>query len=546
MQDAQLHLRQVLQSSHDAQQQSLSRIQTGQMNLQQATYTGQEQLRNHVLMETTIVTDHLDVNHAQMTSQLELIRRDILDAVKVQPLFFSAAMPAGTNNRSHTTGFQRPLHLSASSLRTYRLRLLLKVLEFSFGQSIAGWDFSLRTYSIIPWDDKRWKAFRFVDLSAIRRALRDRTITPYDRNEYGCSPATVVMMMMHAFSYEAMLNTFFDLWTMDSMPLVCHNSRSLALAKISTNGERVAQIIVGHAPFVIGWLWAADGRLESTTEPGALLRTWLNSPNFAADIPEDVMDTLKRQPSTWSTEERTQLLCWTGRNPVNGVMINDILADLDLTSMTTSLCEAEGPAILNALALAFYESYAGGGHYDKLEAWVRTYVQSGGDLHGSNTSDAIGNTPLAALVWHSQLLLTARSSLAVSTEILQLWVRSLYLAGVDLELYGRAEMDTLRFLRDIYLHDSACLSRSVVVTYGPRVTDWEILGTHLGDCYAGLFWHMIEHPEENMPGAWREEMNPIIVTEDYRVGSEALERKEYRQDGMLRLCGKGYARRAIF
>lgn len=90
----------------------------------------------------------------------------------------------------------------------------------------------------------------------------------------------------------------------------------------------------------------------------------------------------------------------------------------------------------------------------------------------------------------------------VYTHVLSIrrWAECLYRAGVDLTCYGNVETKLIQ--SDERLSQSLKERGFSCLTYGARPTDWRWWYLHPGDSYAGVFWAMVEHEEQCIPGAW--------------------------------------------
>ncbi|KAK5760339.1 hypothetical protein LTS12_009553 [Elasticomyces elasticus] len=497
-----------LQTVQLAQQQNFASLQVGQADIQRTLHTGQMQFRQDLRVETTLVTNRLDANHAQTTAQMAMFKRDILDAVNAQSgavhaLHVSPGTSLDTKQsfkrqRPRAESRQQALPRQVEWARQYQLRLVSRVWHITLCHAWAGWDFSLRTYSIIPAEDERWKALSSPFLQDVQRTLAERAISPYDQDEDGWTPMDYIMCLDRDASF---LQRMHEVWIKVNMPLV-----------FGTNLRGTLQ-----------GLWTADRKCSSTLEQGALMRTWLKLLSTAADLQEEVMETLEKQPCEWTTEQRFQILYWLCDTEICDVMTFDILAGFDLnSSLIATLQTVDGFTMMHALAYACVDSSRTRDEMKRLEELLRTCVQGGANLHARHGSSA---TPLRNLIFKYSLLawLQREPPGVPSTEAIRPWARSLYLAGVDLELHGRAEMDELRQLRNW----SERCSR-FILTYGPEVTDWDILEMHPGDSYAGVFWHTVEHPAANIPGAWQEDEDQTVQFED-KIREQTAEVKAQRK-----------------
>ncbi|KAK5695128.1 hypothetical protein LTR17_024601 [Elasticomyces elasticus] len=314
---------------------------------------------------------------------------------------------------------------------------------------------------------------------------------------------------------------------------------SAAVTYSSLGASQAVQLLNQQVLATIQLVWAADRTQVSTSRAGALVRKLLCTPSFNANISEEMMGALAKQPSIWTTEERLKLLYWIGNARTSfdhNAIIIDILIGLDLTSpVAAAMQEPDGFTVLHALAIGLCESHLRRrDDLSRLKELLRIYVQSGAYRLGRQDW---GMTPLATLLdqcvfpefprYPRDLAVAStgvvQSWAQESTEVLQSWAQSLHLAGVDLQSYGRAEMNTLRLCRE-----RRWGSHIFLVEYGPEVANWAVLDMQAGHSYAGLFWHVIEHPEENIPGAWCDNDDSAVACEDILVDMMHYD-KDYRK-----------------
>ncbi|KAK4891357.1 hypothetical protein LTR27_010011 [Elasticomyces elasticus] len=495
MQTTQMHLRQELQISHQVQQRGIGSLQMGQTTLQRALHIEQAQLGEEVRLGTTLITSHLDASLAAFSA-------GILNAIQAQTApGYGPAVVSGPSlyashspKRLHDKCCQRATQARHHWARQYQLRLWSRVWHITICHAWSGWEFALQPYSIIPRVDERWEVICSKDIASIQRAMFDKFISPYDRDELGYTTMDIIMLVGHDASFILQL---YDLWTAARMPLV----------------------LGVHSEYTIHSMWSVSRERDSVDEHGRLLRAWLDSPGFTADSADDIMDVLVKQPSTWTTDERLQLVDW-GRNTDDcEALIFDTLVSFDMNLPARATTQrSDGFTMLHALALSYVGRRVIEEHSSRLDELLQAHVHSGSDLHPVwQVPNGTGYTPLVALYSH------CRRQKDNPEDIIQSWVKILRTAGVDLEKYGRAEMDAFRCYRDIRFRFN-----DILVTYGPEVQDWNILEMHPGHCYAGLFWHMIEHPEETIPGAWLEEDDLAVRIEDslvrYTRGKKGFQR----------------------
>ncbi|KAK3616918.1 hypothetical protein LTR56_025636 [Elasticomyces elasticus] len=497
LQSGQSLLQHEVQKSHFAQQQNLSTLRTGQARMEQVLHTEQAQTRQDIRGEASAITGYLISHQHQTIAHLDLFKQEMLDAVRAQSGAVYNAPVGSVVNSPQTKRRQRALHKS-----TYRLRLLSHGLELLIGREICGWNFYMKTYRVIPHHDDRWEPLRSRDLAGIQRAIHEGVISPYDRDEHGDSPIDLVMMFWaYGNKCEVFIEKLLDMWAHAGFPVFTNDVNTM-VATITT-------------------LWAHEQRNPTSCD---LVRKWYRLASLAQNVPEVMPEALADLPGTWPDEERFEVLSWMQW------AVHDAVFDIvyGFTSFSPQLLAMRG---LNGFSLI--HAFAVSGPYRiSADAWglrLREFFEScvcfGADLH-PRWRDRSGEdqTPLAVMLYK----FAGGDYPEIHKKAVQQWLGALYLANVDLEEYGRAEMDLLRKLRGTANYFSRPCVPSLVA-YGPRPEDWEFLEMHLGDIYAGRFWHMVGHPEASIPGAWLDDEDQAVEIEDRFVDRVQRARSQRRE-----------------
>ncbi|KAF4626124.1 hypothetical protein G7Y89_g12034 [Cudoniella acicularis] len=96
-------------------------------------------------------------------------------------------------------------------------------------------------------------------------------------------------------------------------------------------------------------------------------------------------------------------------------------------------------------------------------------------------------------------------------QALHAWLETLQTSGVDLEEYGKIEIQVQKesSAKDIPLFSGLSYAwqevghlRLIAMDIGLNPRDWKFWFSDPTDQFVGEFWDMIEHPERSMPGAW--------------------------------------------
>jgi hypothetical protein len=134
--------------------------------------------------------------------------------------------------------------------------------------------------------------------------------------------------------------------------------------------------------------------------------------------------------------------------------------------------------------------------------------------------DGCGCTPLLRMLTSCAC---CQSDVSRINEAFRAWVLSIAEAGVDLEAYGAEEHRTLTALPRL----SRCWKRNCVFgfAYGAQPVDWFLWYKQPGDCFAGIFWDMIDHPERAVPGTWIEVEDTLSTLPQYELDSMRVTRR---------------------
>ncbi|KAK4952747.1 hypothetical protein LTR10_009554 [Elasticomyces elasticus] len=368
----------------------------------------------------------------------------------------------------------------------------------------------MKSYRVIPQGDDKWEAFRSRDLATIERAIHEGVISPYDRDEYGHSPFDLCVNYW-ACGDTVLIENLLDMWTHAGYPLFTDNLVCMA--------------------DTITTLWSLEFQVP-TSRSTDLVRKWFKVASLAQDVLEVIPGALANLPGTWSAEERFEVLQWAQCLPFSAVF--DIVCGFSSFSpQLIAMQGANGFTLMHAFAVAEpYDDVIATDVWGlRLREFFESCVRFGTDLH-PRWRDWSGKdmTPLAAMICKDYGSYYY-DDLGAPTKTVQQWLGALYLANADLEEYGRAEMDTLRKLRGTTIGHAPCVP--YLVAYGPTPEDWAFLEMHLGDVYAGLFWHMVEHPEASIPGAWLDDEDQAVEIEDSFVARRQRTKNNRRMSGRL-------------
>lgn len=166
--------------------------------------------------------------------------------------------------------------------------------------------------------------------------------------------------------------------------------------------------------------------------------------------------------------------------------------------------DAQGMSLIHALALAYSglplpcHSAILSQRATILADFLKQAIRAGADLHAVSRGN-VEVTPLAIAIFGGEL---QDPSIVWSDGSLQHWVGILFAEGIGIEEYGQVESEA--WLHSKHVRD-LCERKAYGFIYGRQPQDWKVFLEHPGDHYAGLFWDLVEHPERQVPGAWKDD-----------------------------------------
>lgn len=137
-------------------------------------------------------------------------------------------------------------------------------------------------------------------------------------------------------------------------------------------------------------------------------------------------------------------------------------------------------------------------HGNTLANFLRQAVRAGADSHAVSG----GDVEVTPLVMASLGTVLKVSSIECSAQSLQHWVGTLLAEGIDIEEYGRVESEA--WLRNKPVH-KLCRQQGYGFTDSRQSQDWNFFLEQPGYHYAGLSWDLVEQPEKQISGAWKDE-----------------------------------------
>ena len=226
-----------------------------------------------------------------------------------------------------------------------------------------------------------------------------------------------------------------------------------------------------------------------------------------------LLEAMSKADACWTADERMELLnCIVIYTRAGATSFFHVLGTekIDVASRNTDHFGKNALHILAAMRPVIYFDTA---LKDKWIDAVRRHAIDSRLLHARYKNTG---TPFAKLL---NEVLREWTFWGREQEIVQLWVRCLFEAGIDLLSYGEREYKHLRERYKLYkrMRENEGFME---FTYGPDPKDWRIWLTHSGDVYAGIFWYLVECGNQQIPGAWVEE-DDVPQSDTWRRGHGA-------------------------
>ncbi|KAL2880151.1 hypothetical protein SGCOL_004536 [Colletotrichum sp. CLE4] len=265
------------------------------------------------------------------------------------------------------------------------------------------------------------------------------------------------------------------------------------------------------------WIYVAlDDSLEEYCAPGETTMNLSAISSFVWNAPEalqymkrSLLVTANQFPST----ARFAHLDWSLINPQ--ILLEDIQHDKDLQPEEfCATIEKSQASSLGHFASQYRIYIEGDENWRGLARWIfKGASLERLSMPGSLYARGGGRyTPLFIGIFD----LPWKYNLGLRTHrFLRTWLEDLQTSGIDLEEYGRREMEI--FKRDALLQDRRSRVRSTrddgyyesypgmrltSFTYGPEPEDWKLVWSPEAEEYAGEFWDLIENPPLRIPGGW--------------------------------------------
>ncbi|KAK5697691.1 hypothetical protein LTR17_023905 [Elasticomyces elasticus] len=414
------------------------------------------------------------------------------------------------DRQQHRDGSKRRTRSTFESARwlwNYIARLWSNVWILSSRHAAYGWDESLQCGRVLKNKDTLWHPCINGDIPGVRRLLVEHKITIHDENEDGSN-------LFH---------------------LAVSRRQSRLAEWLWVSGCATNSVI---SPGLIPSLYTVDGELGAE---GTFLQEVTETCAPIDDSTDDILAIWARPRTSWTINERLHALWCLASFRCDFDPVTELMPQGSPDEIENYRARApSGATMLHLTARRWSTSFLGS--QPTLHAshrWadlLKKYRKSGADPnidwgHTHSKWRTHFSTALVLLVGFLTTDCTVKApSEEEPTEHLKDWVTALHNVGVDLQQYGDVEAPHVAHMNRVMYHDTVSY-----MSYGPNPTDWKLWSQHRGDCYAGVFWNMVEYPEGAIGGARpKGKDSDGLAKEDWYNGQLSRRKQAQRSEGQLR------------
>lgn len=426
--------------------------------------------------------------------------------------------------------FYRVSRARGCNLNRWKLKLsslfLDSVWEFSVYKANQGWEFSLRPYSIRPFDSQFFDAIRNADLPLVREMLHGGKASIWDRDSCGWGVlhyAAFGCRENGSLVVEFLINSGADIYCVDDLGLPPYFEFENTFNKINENEQDALHLVSGYKAFMSHPDWVSphpsirvpNGRLRDIYEAIDLFPVFKNPP-------EEIVRTILYE--MWPP--------WKDMSPAD--RMNTLFAEFDGNWLSGKVIK---PCIIRACLSREYirETFASWDIRDKIKLMKHVVDQLAKQLALSSENGIkearfflkdmqIADSfvtllpevdPLGLFLANYACLhlvipkLRVEKHIKTAQKALKLYVAEMMLLGIDIPVLADIERKVRAILeeeggsREIWI--SGLPLRLIAVEFGDKAEDSHLWLSNPRDEWAGEFWDMIDHPERAIPGAWTEE-----------------------------------------
>ena len=437
----------------------------------------------------------------------------------------------------YTTCKAKGRRITSMKLRLSNL-FLNSVWEFSVYKANQGWDFSLRSYNLRPWDAQIFQAISNGDLSQTCELLHSGRASVRDQDPSGNGVLHYAARSCSAYGstiIEYLVKSGADIYGVDFdgfPPLFSFSNHEHDYEHVETSLAAGYKVFTSHRDWIPPHpstrvqcknFKAANDLTDVfpmfRSPPKEIIRSVLHEmwPPWKDMLPADRIGTLfpdivgqtligainplcmraclsheyiQETFPNWDTKEKVVLMTYAfdalAKQLACGVEKGIEEARSFLRDMHTTNC------LINELP-----------EVDSLQVFVHRYA-------GAAQTRLEGFNPP---FWRVERYVNA------ARKGLNLYISELMILGIDMatvidvEKKVLARLEEKRTLRGISL--PGIQFKVIAIDYGLKADDWCLWLSNPLDEWAGEFWDMIDHPERAIPGAWHQDSlqtpQPVMI-----------------------------------
>ncbi|RHZ62494.1 hypothetical protein CDV55_102551 [Aspergillus turcosus] len=376
----------------------------------------------------------------------------------------------------------------------------------------SGWNFSIRSYNVIPDDSAIISHCEDGNIEEIQRLFDNRLASPFDCDEEG----------------RTLLHMAADYGQVEVCKFLLQNG-----------ADPTAREASGLTPLESGNItrrvWVEKPR--NLVNIDFLSCIFFGPPEALTLIQESLFVNYSSLPIEFRFMRAMSLSAWhfgapspdmLGLGGPSPYMLRIAMGGDSIDRAAYHLTSEFGRTLLFKI-VAFMAVANAHSREENISGWrelIREAIHAGADLYHISPGYGKYHTPLMTFFdnyWHH--FGAIRQARYDFHHILQRWALELQLAGVDLATYGAKESALWRSgavgsFVSVYMSSSRYRPSQTgqkakewaewmkvhlfSLSYGPNPADWHVWVSNPVDELVGEFWEMIERKDEIMPGAWIE------------------------------------------
>ncbi|GFF78701.1 hypothetical protein IFM53868_02411 [Aspergillus udagawae] len=385
-----------------------------------------------------------------------------------------------------------------------------------------GWNFSIRSYNVIPYNSAIIRHCQSGKIEEIQRLFENHLASPFDCDEFGWpllhravsrGQLEVCKFLLQNGADPTVRSHRFGATPLEFINSTCNNLWIDEPENLDRTVDLYRLLLMDNE----------DVLLEKPDSTFVGLFRFQGPPEALKQIQESLFVNYASLPIELRFRRAISLEAWGSGGPRRPETLRVAMGGDSIDPAAYHLTDEDGKTLLSKIVefMAVDIARSREDNIPPRREIIREAVQAGADLCQISTQYRYSYTPLMGFFHYLGKIRRARYNFH---QILQSWALELQSAGVDLAAYGAKESD---------LWKSGAVDSSVEVfafsscndpfdhaqleecgewlevhlfslSYGPNPEDWHVWFDNPVDEVVGEFWEMVEREEEIMPGTWVE------------------------------------------